>query len=341
MGGYLVRRIAVIPFLLLAIVTVAFILSRLVPADPLATILSQRDITNPIAVAHAKQQWGLNHPVPVQYWRYLDNLLHGNLGTSFITKEGVGHDLAQRLPATLELAVAAVIIAVIASVGLGILTARRQNTLVDHGGRFFAILGSSIPVYWLGLLLALIFGVKLGWLPLSGRLAPSATPPPHYTGFYTVDALLSGQMSTFWQATRHLVLPAFCLAWGIIGTLTRIVRASMVESLGEDYVRTARAKGLNERLILFRHAFRNALIPTMTITGFSVAYLITGAVFVETIFSWPGVGSYTVNAAESLDFPAIMGVTLLAGASFLIVNLLTDVGYAYADPRVRLGEARR
>jgi ABC-type dipeptide/oligopeptide/nickel transport system permease component len=191
-------------------------------------------------------------------------------------------------------------------------------------------------VYWSGLVLLLIFSVKLGWLPGPGRLDSRSAAPTDRTGFYTIDSLLDGDPSTFWESVRHLVLPAIVLGWGVMGTVTRIVRASMLDVLSQDFVRTARAKGARESTVVFKHAFRNAMLPALTIVGFSVAYLITGAVLTESIFSWPGIGQYSVKAAQTLDFPAIMGVCLLGGIVFLLANFATDVGYAFADPRIRL-----
>jgi ABC-type dipeptide/oligopeptide/nickel transport system permease component len=336
MVRYVLRRIAAMPFLLFAIVTIAFIISRLVPANPLATVLSQRELNNKSAVAAAKSRWGLDKILPVQYLHYVGNLAHGDLGTSFTTKQNVRTDLAQRLPATMELTLAAMAIAVVGGVLIGVLVATRQNRLTDHLGRLFALVGSSTPVYWSGLILLLIFSSKLHWLPGPGRLDSRSLPPPYHTGFYTIDALLSGQLSAFWEALRHLALPAFVLGWGVMGTVSRIIRASMLDALNQDYVRTARAKGVRESAVLFKHAFRNAMIPALTIVGFSVAYLITAAVLVETTFSWPGIGSYAVASAESVDFPAIMGVSLLGGVAFLLANLVTDIAYALADPQIRL-----
>jgi peptide/nickel transport system permease protein len=324
------------PFLLLAIVSIAFVISRVVPANPLSTVLSQRELTNPDAVAAAKSRWGLDHSLLQQYLTYMSHVLRGDLGVSFRTKGDVRGDLFARLPATLELTAAALLIAVVGGVAIGILVATRPNRLTDHVGRLFSLIGSSLPLYWSGLILLLIFYAHLGWLPGPGRLDPRSLPPGEITGFYTVDSLLHGQFGTWWEAVRHLVLPAFVLGWWVMGIVSRIVRASMLDALTQDYVRTARAKGVRESVVLFRHAFRNALIPAMTIVGYSAAYLITGAVFVEVTFDWPGIGSYAVASAESLDFPGIMGVALLGGAFFLIANLVTDVGYALADPQIRL-----
>jgi ABC-type dipeptide/oligopeptide/nickel transport system permease component len=291
---------------------------------------------NPEAVAAAEAKYGLDKPLIQQYFIYIGNLLQGDAGTSFVTKQPVADDLRDRLPATLELTIAAMMVAVVGGVLIGVLVAIRHNKLTDHAGRLFSLLGSSIPVYWSGLVLLLIFSVHLGWLPGPGRLDSRSVAPTDRTGFYTVDSLLDGDLEKFWEALRHLVLPAVVLGWGVMGTVTRIVRASMLDVLGQDFVRTARAKGARESAVVFRHAFRNAMLPALTIVGFSVAYLITGAVLTESIFSWPGIGQYSVKAAQTLDFPAIMGVCLLGGIVFLLANFVTDIGYAFADPRIRL-----
>ena len=336
MRRYILGRALTIPIVLFGIVTVAFLISHVVPANPLTSVLSPRQMENPEAVAAAEAKYGLDKPLIQQYFIYIGNLLQGDAGTSFVTKQPVADDLRDRLPATLELTIAAMFVAVVGGVLIGVLVAIRHNKLTDHAGRLFSLLGSSIPVYWSGLVLLLIFSVHLGWLPGPGRLDSRSVAPTDRTGFYTVDSLLDGDLEKFWEALRHLVLPAVVLGWGVMGTVTRIVRASMLDVLGQDYVRTARAKGARESAVVFRHAFRNAMLPALTIVGFSVAYLITGAVLTESIFSWPGIGQYSVKAAQTLDFPAIMGVCLLGGIVFLLANFVTDIGYAFADPRIRL-----
>ena len=336
MRRYILGRILVIPIVLLGIVTVAFLISHVVPANPLSSVLSQRQMENTEAVAAAKARYGLDKPLIQQYFIYIGKLVRGDAGTSFVTRQPVVDDIRHRLPATIELTVAAMAIAIVGGVGLGVLAAVRHNKLVDHVGRLFSLVGSSVPVYWSGLVLLLIFSVRLGWLPGPGRLDSRSVAPTGRTGFYTVDSLLDGDLSKFWEAVRHLVLPAVVLGWGVMGSVSRIVRASMLDVLGQDYVRTARAKGARESVVVFRHAFRNAMIPALTIVGFSVAFLLTGAVLTESIFSWPGIGQYSVKAAQALDFPAIMGVCILGGVVFLLANFVTDIGYALVDPRIRL-----
>ena len=336
MWRYIARRVAVMPFLLLGIVTLSFIVSRAIPADPLVTLVGDRQLNNPEVVAAAKERWGLDRSGFEQYLIYVRNLARGDMGTSFRTRASVGHDLSQRFPATLELTIAAMVLGTVGGLSLGVLAAKRQNRGTDHAARLFALTGSSIPVFWAGLVLLFVFYAQLGWLPGPGRLDPRAIAPPRHTGLYTIDALIAGDWATLRDALWHLLLPAFVLGWGVMGIVSRLVRASMLDELGTDYVRTARAKGLRERNVLVGHALRNALLPTLTIIGFSFAYLITGAVLTETIFSWPGVGSYAVDAARSLDFPAIMGVSILGGFVFLLANLITDLAYAVVDPKIRL-----
>jgi peptide/nickel transport system permease protein len=335
-GAYLVRRVAAMPLLLLGVVTLAFLISRAIPADPLVSIIGERQLGNEQVVEAARERWGLDKSVPEQYAIYVGKLVRGDLGTSFRTRQSVSSDLSDRLPATVELTVAALLLGVTGGVTLGVLAAKRRDGLADHSARLFALLGSSLPAFWVGLVLLFVFYAQLGWLPGPGRLDPRAAAPPEVTGLYTVDALLDGDVGTFWQALRHLALPAFTLGWGLMGIISRLVRASMLDELGADYVRTARAKGLREREVLYGHALRNAMLPTLTIVGFSFAFLLTGAVLTETIFSWPGVGSYAVDSSRALDFPAIIGVSILGGLIFLVANLVTDIAYAVADPKIRL-----
>jgi peptide/nickel transport system permease protein len=335
-GRYLLKRLAIVPLLLIGIVTITFAVTRLTPADPLITIVGPRNIGNPVVVDAAKRRWGLDKSVPEQYLLYLGRLAHGDMGTSFQTRAPVTTDLKQRLPATLELTAVALVLGVTSGVVLGVVAARRRNKFIDHLARFFALLGSSLPAFWAGLLVLYVFYARLGWLPGPGRLDPRAIAPPRVTGFLTIDSVLAGDWSALWGSIRHLVLPASVLGWGVTGIVTRLVRASLLDELGSDYVRTARAMGIPERSVIASQALRNAMLPTITIAGFSFAYLLTGAVLVETIFSWPGVGSYAVDAARRLDYPAIMGVSLLGGIAFLLTNLATDVAYAIADPRIRL-----
>jgi len=336
MGRFILRRLLAMPFLVLGIVSAAFLISHSTQGDPLVSILGDRQMENPEVVAAAKARWGLDRSLPEQYVIYVRNLLSGDLGTSIRTRQPVAVDLITRLPATLELVIAAMIVGSSLGVVLGVLAARFRDRAFDHFARLFALVGSSLPVFWSGLILLYLLSVRLAWIPGPGRLDARTTPPETVTGFLTVDSLIAGDLGRFGETLHHLALPAFVLGWTVMGIISRLVRASMLDVLSQDYILAARARGAGEARVLFHHALRNALIPTLTIIGFSFAYLITGAVLTETIFSWPGIGSYAVDAARNLDYPAIMGVTIVGGLAFLITNLLTDVAYAFADPRISM-----
>lgn len=324
------------PFLLLGIVTIAFGISRLIPANPLASIVGERQLNNEVVVDAAKARWGLNGSIPEQYVKYLKNMSNGDLGTSFRTRQSVVTDLRERLPATLELGVGALLIGGIGGVALGAIAASRKDRAIDHGARLFSLLGSSLPVFWIGLVFLSILYARLGWFPGPGRLPPRTLPPPRFTGFYSVDALIDGDFSLFKECLKRLAMPCFVLGWAYMGSISRLVRAAMLDELHADYVRTARAKGLKERTVLRAHVLRNAWLPTLTILGFSFAQLLTASVLTETIFQWNGIGSYAVQAAQTLDYPAVAGVSLFGGLAFLLANLVTDVLYAVADPKIRL-----
>jgi peptide/nickel transport system permease protein len=335
MGRYVLRRLAITPLLLLGIATVAFIIARLIPADPLASIVGERQMNNETIVNAAKQRWGLDGGVIDQYVTYIRNLATGDLGTSFRTKNSVASDIWERLPATAELALCALFVAGVGGVVLGVVSARRQNKLPDHASRLVALVGSSLPVFWLGLIMLYVLYVRLGWFPGPGRLPPRVDPPPKVTGLYTVDALLDRDPGLSWQCLRQLMLPAFVLGWSLMGTVSRLVRAAMLDELHADYVRTARAKGLREGSVMRHHVLRNALTPVITILGLSLGVLLTQAVLTETVFSWNGLGSYAVEATRRLDYPAINGVCITGGVIFLLASLLSDVMYAAVDPKIR------
>lgn len=332
---YVLRRLAVAPLLLLGIVTIAFIIARLMPADPLASIVGERQMSNEVVVEAARERWGLDESVPVQYVKYLGNAITGDLGTSFRTRESVTSDLWARLPATMELGFGALIVGGAGGIVLGVVAARRQNRFADHAARLVALVGSSLPVFWLGLILLYFLYARVGIFPGPGRLPPRTDPPPHVTGMYTVDALFTGDPGLAWTALRQLMLPAFVLGWSLMGIVSRLVRASMLDELHADYVRTARAKGLAERTVMRGHVLRNALTPVITIMGLSLGVLLTQAVLTETVFSWNGIGSYAVDATRFLDYPAINGVCIAGGVIFLIANLAADVLYAIVDPKIR------
>lgn len=333
---FILRRLLATPLLLLGVATVAFFLSQMTKGDPLSAIVPERQMNNPEIVAAAKEKWGLDKPLVERYAIYIGNLVQGDLGVSFSTRRPVSADIADRLPATFELVSVAMLIATLSGVAIGVIAARYRDGPVDYLSRMFSLIGSSLPVFWSGLILLFLFSVKLDLFPGPGRLYARTTAPPDFTGFYTIDSLLAGNFPLFLESLHHLVLPALVLAWSVVGIIVRLVRSSLLEVMGQDYIRTARAKGAGEARVMIHHALRNALIPTLTIIGFSFAYLITGAVLTEAVFSWPGIGSYAVTSARSLDFPGIVGVTLVGSTAFLLTNLLTDIAYAFANPRVKL-----
>jgi ABC-type dipeptide/oligopeptide/nickel transport system permease component len=333
---YIARRLAVMPLLLLGVITIVFVAARTTSADPITSLVPERLLGNQEVVAAARARWGLDKTAPEQYAIYVKNLVQGDLGTSFRTKQPVGSDLADRLPATMELTISALAIAAAIGIPAGVLAAIKRDTWVDHVVRLFSLIGSSLPVFWTGLILLYIFFARLEIAPGPGRIDLREVPPENVTGFYTIDALLAGDLPLFVDALQHLMLPAFVLGWAVMGIIARMVRASMLDVLNQDYIRTARAKGLAERKVIFTHALRNALIPTITILGISLAALLTGAVLTETVFSWPGLGSYAVEATRTLDMPAVMGVAIFGGAMFVLANLVIDFLYGVIDPRIRV-----
>jgi peptide/nickel transport system permease protein len=335
MQGFILRRLLFMGPQLLGMSLIAFVISHSIPADPVAAHLGQRSMENPAIVAAFRAEWGLDRPLPEQYLRYVLNLLRGNLGVSIRTHQPVASDLGRALPASAELAFAATIVSVLVGVPFGVLSAVRRNHLVDHLVRAVSLLGVSSPVFWLGLVSLYVFYFRLGWLPGPGRLDVGMPEPPRVTGMYTLDSVLAGSWGTFLAALKHLALPSLVLAAATMGLLTRLTRSSMLDVLGAEYIRTARGKGLPERLVVFRHALANALIPTVTIVGLTFGDILAGTVLTETIFSWPGVGRYAFQSAITLDFPAILGVSVLIAAIFILVNLVTDVLYLVLDPRLR------
>jgi peptide/nickel transport system permease protein len=333
---FLRKFMMVIPTLF-GMILVTFIITKSIPGDPLAAILGQRALSNPEIVANYRQKWGLDKPLPEQFVLYLKNLLFkGDMGKSIRTQREVVKDLAQFLPATVELASCAIIVAVLGGLVLGILAAMKNQTWIDQSVRVIALIGSSMPVFWMALIFLQIFYAGLGWLPGPGRLDTSLTPPPDVTLMYVIDGIIARDWPVVINAIQHLILPSIVLGWFELGLIARITRASMLEVITAEYVRTARAKGLVERLVILRHALPNVMLPVITIIGLAVAGLLAGAVQTETIFAWPGIGRYAVNSAESLDFPAIMGVTLLIALIFMIANLVVDLLYGVLDPRVRV-----
>ncbi|MFC8435568.1 ABC transporter permease [Streptomyces sp. NPDC057253] len=336
LARFLLRRTATAVLLAFGVTLVTFVLTNLVPGDPAAAALGQRAVGDPTIVAQFRHHYGLDKPLPVQYVTYLGNLFQGDLGESQQSHQPVLTDLSTAVPATLELAGAAIVVSLVVGVAFGVIAALRRDRFTDQLLRVVSLLGVSVPTFWLALLAFYVFFYRLGIAPGSGRLAPDLTAPPHVTGLYTVDAALSGQWPVFWSAVGHLALPALVLTAYTVGLLTRFTRSAVLEVLGQDYVRAARAKGLPGRTVLLQYILRAALVPVVTVAGLAFGALLSGTVLVESIFAWPGLGAYAYRSATTLDLPAVMGVGLVVGIVYLTVNLAVDVLYGVIDPRVRV-----
>lgn len=332
---YIFRRLALTIPLLIGITLIAFTISHGVPSDPVAANLGQTAMNDPEIVAAFRAEWGLDKSPPEQYINYVTNLLHGDLGRAIKTRRPVLQDLGKYLPATIELATSAMFFGVTLGLFFGIVSALRRNHVLDHVVRVVSLLGVSIPVFWLALIALQVFYASMGIAAGPGRLDVGMEPPPSFTGLYTVDALIAGQWHVFFNALWHLALPAIVLGSYVTGVITRVTRSAMLDVLGQDYMRTARSKGLAPNDVVMRHALRNALIPIVTVIGFSYGNLLAGTVLTESIFAWPGIGQYAYRASTSLDFPAIMGVSMLIAIIFIFVNLVADVLYFWLDPRLR------
>jgi peptide/nickel transport system permease protein len=333
---FVARRLAALVFLAIGITAVTFVLTQLVPSNAVATNLGEQAAGDPAAVAAFKHHYALDKPLPQRYVIYLGHLAHGDLGESSLTHDSVRHDLAQFIPATAELALYSVLFASIVGVAFGVLSALRRNRPTDHALRVTSLAGISMPTFWIALVALYVGFYKLGWFPGADRLDPGTLPPPHVTGLYTIDALLAGDWSVFGQALHHLVLPALVLAAFNVSLLTRFTRSAVLEVIGNDYVRAARAKGLRERTVVRRYILRAALPAVITVLGLVFANVLTGAVLVEKIFSWPGIGQYAYQAAVNLDVQAIAGVSIFVAIVYVTVNFIVDILYGVIDPRIRL-----
>ena len=327
------KRLIGLVFVVLGVSIITFIVSHLIPGDPARLIAGDRatdEIVNSI-----RDKLGLNLPLYEQYWIYLKGLLQGDLGTSIRTGRPVLQDLLAFFPATLELALVSLIIAIAIGVPLGVLSAVYKNKWIDQIARTISVMGISMPAFWLGLGLIIVFYGHLSWFPGGGRIGQGLPVPPFVTGFYLIDTLLAGQWESFLSTLKHLVLPAITLSFVHLGVVSRQIRSSMLEQLTEDYVRTAKAYGLSKWQIIFRHALPNALIPSVTVLGLALGDLLYGAVLTETVFAWPGMGLYVVDSIQALDFPAVMGFAVLVSFIYVLLNLVVDLLYLLIDPRIK------
>lgn len=329
LAALILSRIAWTVPTLAGLVAIVFFISRVIPADPVALIAGETATREQIAALRA--QLGFDRPLVVQLLGYYGDLLRGNLGTSLYTQRPIAEDLVSRLPATVELTVAAMLVAIVVGIPLGVVSALRRNSFADHVLRVLTVAGLAIASFWLALLLQLWFAMELEWLPLKGRI--SGFPPPSVTGFYVVDALIAGDLSRTLDVLAHLVLPTLTLALPALATVVRFTRAGMLETLRRPFVDYQRAMGIPAPLIVWKYTLRNSLISTVTQIGLLFGILLGGAVVIETVFQWPGIGSYAFDAIVQSDYAAVMGFTVYAGAVFVAVNLVVDVLHVVIDPR--------
>lgn len=328
----LLRLVQIIP-VLIGVLTITFVISHVIPGDPvrlMAGKLAGEDVWQVL-----RKEYGLDKPLYEQYINYIAGFfLRGDLGRSLRTRQPVMSDLADYFPASFELVTMSMLVSVLVAIPIGVVSATRKDKLIDHGSRLFALSGVAMPAFWLAILLQLILGYGLHLLPISGRIDMALAPKP-ITGSYLVDTLLERDFSAFWNALQHMLMPVMVLSFGSLSVITRMVRSSMLEVLGQDYVRTARAYGLADRRVVYGYALKNAMIPAMTHIGMSYGTLFGYTVLVETVFDYPGVGLYITNAILYLDFPAIIGATILLSLVVVVANLAVDFVYCLLDPRIR------
>jgi len=328
------RIIATIPVVVL-ISLLVFLLIHAAPGDPADLLLSEE--ASPADIADARRRWGLDQPIYIQYLHFLTNIAAGDLGMSFRYADPVIGLIGQRLPATIELAIASLLIAIIIGVPLGVWAGAKPNSWADNLGSVFGFFGISMPSFWLGIMLILIISGYFNWLPSSGRSTYGVAQGLE-TGFYISHSLLSGNIKVAWDGIKYIIMPAIALGTGMMGLVMRVTRSSVLEIMSEDYVRTARAKGLDESTVLWRHVLRNALVPVITVVGLELGTLLSGSIIVETVFAWPGSGSLLISAIQSRDYPLITGTVLTYTIAFVAINFVIDILYALIDPRIRFGK---
>ncbi len=329
---YFIKRLVLTVPTLLGVSIIVFLLIHMIPGDPIDIMVGDR-ISEEARLA-LEERLGFHQPLHVQYWQWFSNAMRGDLGISIRSNQPVIQEILNRLPATVELTIVALFIAVLFGIVFGVSAARHRNTIIDQSMIGFSLLGVSIPIFWLGMMLIMLFSVFLGWLPVSGRLS-MGTAMPSITGLYLFDTLITGHFKAFIDAFKHLLMPAFSLATVSLALIVRVTRSSMLDVLSEDYIRTARAKGLREQKVVYVHALKNAMIPVVTVIGLQLAKLMGGAILTETVFSWPGIGRLLINAIGFRDYPVVQGVVLFVAFAFIVMNIIVDLFYAYLDPRIR------
>lgn len=333
MMAFLLRKLLALLFVVVGAVTILFFVNEMIPGDPIRTFAGVQ--VRPEQVEILRREFGLDKPVHIRYFRYLFNLSRGDLGISLSTQQPVVKDLKKHLPASIELTVFSMILIVMLGVPVGVISAVKKGRSVDQLTRILAFIGAGLPVFWFGLMLQLFLYGRLALFPAAGRIGFGLEAPSGPSGLLLLDSLIAGNLAVFSSAAKHLILPVLSIALARVAVVARMTRSSMLEVLSEDYIRTAKAKGLAERSIVFRHALMNAFIPTLTILGLQFGWVLQGAVLVEAIFSYPGIGFYAVRAITQHDLPAVLGVTLVMVIVFVISNFVTDLLYSVVDPRVR------
>lgn len=329
------KRLIYLVVMLFGVATLVFILTKMIPGDPTVANLSQRALNDPEVVAAYRAKYGLDQPDFVQYILYIKNLLHLDLGTSIRTNKPVLDELARCYPATIELALFAIILAALLGILFGVISAMKRNSILDQMVRALSVTGVSIPSFWFALLVLYFFYYKLHIFPGPGRLSNSFSAPATVTGMYVIDSLIEGNPAKALDALQHLILPGLVLAAFTMGLITRTTRSNLLDVMSTDYIRTARAKGLSRVGLIVRHALGNALIPVLTVIGLGLGNLLGGMVLVETIFNWPGVGQFAYESVLSVDYPSIIGVALLIALNYMVINTVVDILYGVIDPRVR------
>ena len=332
MANYLISRLAGTLPVILLISLLVFSLIHAAPGDPTLMLLGEE--TTAADIERAKAQWGLDRPIYIQYFKFLVSALQGEFGKSFKYSEPVTNVIKQRLPATVELAAVSIIIAILLAIPLGVWSGAKPNSTVDNIGTTFGLFGISMPSFWLAIMLILLLAGVLNILPTSGR-STYGIAGPEITGFYLVDSLLQKNWAAVWDALTHVFMPALALGVNMLGILMRVTRSAILEVMNEDYVQTARAKGLQEKNVLWRHVTSNALIPVITVVGLELGTLLSGSIIVETVFSWPGSGSLLITALNARDYPLVTGLVMTYTMAFVIINLIIDGLYAIIDPRIR------
>lgn len=332
---FIIKRLLLLIIMLFGVATIVFILTKIVPGDPVVANLSQRSLSDPKIVAAFKEKHGLDQPIIIQYFIHIKNIMCLDLGDSIRTNKAVIDELKRCFPATIELASFAIIIAALFGIFNGIISAMKRNSVIDQIVRGISVIGVSIPSFWFALIALYIFYYKLQILPGPGRISSSFSAPALVTGLYTIDALLEGDIMKFLDALKHLILPGCVLAAFTMGLITRTTRSNLLDVMSMDYIRTAKAKGLSGVKIILGHALGNALIPVLTVIGLGFGNLLGGMVLVETIFNWPGLGQFAYNSVKALDFPSIIGVSMLIALNYMVINTTVDILYGVIDPRVR------